>query len=1292
MQKGSQGRMMKKHVLFLLAAAMLCGATVRAEVLNEWTFETDSAGKTLSQAVNSGSDAVAFSTDVSLVTQTDGTGGLVCSNEIAGIGNLWTNGAILRADVTNQSSGVRFLRYDLDYDMTATENNSGTLLGLAFADAASTNLAGVALKCTTADSVKTPPTGISAMSVTNLTLTGRLAVIVQLDLDNHKMSVWYDLSGANSFNASNDPNATVTNLTLTSIQQLEFRATGDFIDNPSNKCVVVKNIRTASTWGEITNPFADYSKPPVLTITHFTDELSGAMEVGMTNVLTVVIKNTLSPATNVTSTLTHDGNPGDFTIISNNTGVVLGPNETVTNTYTVVAHTEGSYGFTAQAKSTQAVSALATLPLAVGRRISFDSYVITNESGTGNLFPGEAEPGETFDLTITSINDGAVTLTGITNSLTPANSSYFTPIIPLTSPIYPSFAVGSTTSTTYQVTCSGSTPNGLQPFTVINRTAHNAWTNQFSLYVRRESQLTVSTNALTITVAPGEKASATLTLSSTGNEAVTYTFADVGNWAGQYYTVSTQTASMIRFDPIFDELDTNTTFTSWGTYGTTTLPIGFSFPLMGTPYANFFVSCYGAVSFSAEVGASTTATLPSGTAALAAPFWGTTSIDTNSIRYSKADTNKLVVAWGNRTGAEFQAWLYPDGRIRYLYDQTTWTNGAIGVQQSGTLYQNVAYQPGSGSESVLLTPVNWVTHTPTNGTLVAGDSAVITYTADATGKSVGKTVLTNTVSMGGTTLPITVTVNVVAATNLLTVTPSPVTFFCQAGSLTNTTMTVSNAGNTTLNYTITDTGAQAAGYSWTNVNDTFSWDTAHFDANSHDAVPLLNNGDDKTDWIPFGFNFPFYGTVYTAFKIDANGGIVLNSSGAIAREYDRVISAYFSVSLDDNATLRYSGDENKMVVTWENTYQDVAGPDQTFQLIAYKNGNIKCQYLSVSGTSLWPNAEIYVDNDFNTAGLETVATLKRTGEGDSGTVTYSNNYVVTTNGYVYDTPIVVTNTTVVTNYISVVEKEAILFYPSNRIVIVASPVSGTLAPGASAPITIYGDARSLPVGGSIRVTNSTTFLVTGPNFYESLVSSTDNYEWIQSTGHTNEYYLVRTGGLNPYFPKPDSIMINNTVRSEGSVGSLVAPAWGWGNNDSAAINFNTIYVRIATAPTDPDSQAAGYVMRTPASVFVTFTATNSATASYAALAADPVVLASLWGTDESPVVSVQQNANGSHTIWWPTAQDPLPRTYIVQYTTSLSEDWTDIITLENPTTYVYVDDDDVRNAEPVIFYRVMVGP
>jgi hypothetical protein len=713
---------------------------------------------------------------------------------------------------------------------------------------------------------------------------------------------------------------------------------------------------------------------------------------------------------------------------------------------------------------------------------------------------------------------------------------------------------------------------------------------------------------------------------------------------------------------------------------------------MGTPYANFFVSCYGAVSFSAEVGASTTATLPSGTAALAAPFWGTTSIDTNSIRYSKADTNKLVVAWGNRTGAEFQAWLYPDGRIRYLYDQTTWTNGAIGVQQSGTLYQNVAYQPGSGSESVLLTPVNWVTHTPTNGTLVAGDSAVITYTADATGKSVGKTVLTNTVSMGGTTLPITVTVNVVAATNLLTVTPSPVTFFCQAGSLTNTTMTVSNAGNTTLNYTITDTGAQAAGYSWTNVNDTFSWDTAHFDANSHDAVPLLNNGDDKTDWIPFGFNFPFYGTVYTAFKIDANGGIVLNSSGAIAREYDRVISAYFSVSLDDNATLRYSGDENKMVVTWENTYQDVAGPDQTFQLIAYKNGNIKCQYLSVSGTSLWPNAEIYVDNDFNTAGLETVATLKRTGEGDSGTVTYSNNYVVTTNGYVYDTPIVVTNTTVVTNYISVVEKEAILFYPSNRIVIVASPVSGTLAPGASAPITIYGDARSLPVGGSIRVTNSTTFLVTGPNFYESLVSSTDNYEWIQSTGHTNEYYLVRTGGLNPYFPKPDSIMINNTVRSEGSVGSLVAPAWGWGNNDSAAINFNTIYVRIATAPTDPDSQAAGYVMRTPASVFVTFTATNSATASYAALAADPVVLASLWGTDESPVVSVQQNANGSHTIWWPTAQDPLPRTYIVQYTTSLSEDWTDIITLENPTTYVYVDDDDVRNAEPVIFYRVMVGP
>lgn len=1177
--------MMKKQLSFLLAAVLLCGTTAGAAVLNEWIFDSDAAGLTLSQATNRGTDLAVFSADTTPVTQTDGQRSLICSNAIAGVGNLWTDGAVLRADVTNQSSGVRFLRYDLTYDMTATNlNDSGTLIGLAFADTTSTNLAGVGLLYDSINGATTPPVGITETVLqSGLALTGSLAVIAKVDLTAKTMEVWYNLSGANTFNAS--PDATVSNLNLTTIAELEFRATGDFIASSSSQCVLVDNIRTASTWTEITNATLNLLASPNLVVS-ISDTQGGAMAVGQTNVVSVTISNTGGPATDVFASLSHNGGAAFSFISSNNVPAPLYAGDSMVQTFSLVANSNGAYVLTAQASSAQNTGAPGTFNLLVGRQISYSSYSITNESG--GIVAGQVEPGETFDLILTSINDGGATVTGITNSLSPVNAAYFTPIFPITTNIYASLSPGQTTSTTYRVTSSATTPGGLQPFTVINSTATGAWTNQFNLNVRREAIPQVSTNALTITVAPGEKGTASLSLSNIGSASGTYVLDDIGNqWGGFYYTVSTQTISMVGFDPVFDVVDPSTTFTNWGANATATMPIGFSFPLMGTPYANFFVSKYGAVSFSAAVGANTSAALPSGTAALAAPFWGSTAIDTNSIRYSTTKVpNALVVAWGNRTGAEFQAWLYQDGRIRYLYDQGSWSGGAIGVQQSDTLYQNVAYQPGSSGESIVLTPAKWVTHAPSSGTLASGGSQDIIYTVDATGQSTGTTVLTNTVAMGSSSETIIVTVIVEAAASSLTVTPSPINFTGSAGTLASTSMTVSNSGNTTLNYRISDTTAKANGYAWTNTP--FNWDASTWDAIAYDAVPLLNDGDGKTDWIPFGFDFSFYGDVYTQFKIDANGGVLLNSPSAVTGGYDRVISVFGPVvSLDGNSTLRYSGNGNEMVVTWENMYQGDEGRDQTFQLLMYKDGRIVCQYQSVQGTNLWPEAGIYVDYDFNTAGLETIASLVNTGDG--GTVAYTTNYVVTTNGYIYDTPVVVTNpATVTTNYVPTVREKAILFFPSQRVVISASPAYGTLVPKAAVPVTIYGDARSLPVGGS-------------------------------------NYSVVNTTSLD--------------VTSEASI-----------NN-----------------------------------VPVTFTATNSASSSYTALAADPAVKASMWGTDD-PFVSSVLNSDGSRTLSWPAAEDPLSRKYTIWYTTNLASGWMFLDAVDNLTTYT----DRQHNTEPVIFYKVTV--
>jgi hypothetical protein len=109
-------------------------STTSEQYLNEWMFDRDLEGRTLSEAVNSGTDGAVFSPDTNGVTRTDGRNHLICSNNVDGVGDLWADGAVLRADVTNQTFGVRYLRYDFEYDVTAAENDSGTLLELAFAD------------------------------------------------------------------------------------------------------------------------------------------------------------------------------------------------------------------------------------------------------------------------------------------------------------------------------------------------------------------------------------------------------------------------------------------------------------------------------------------------------------------------------------------------------------------------------------------------------------------------------------------------------------------------------------------------------------------------------------------------------------------------------------------------------------------------------------------------------------------------------------------------------------------------------------------------------------------------------------------------------------------------------------------------------------------------------------------------------------------------------------------------------------------------------------------------------
>jgi len=85
------------------------------------------------------------------------------------------------------------------------------------------------------------------------------------------------------------------------------------------------------------------------------------------------------------------------------------------------------------------------------------------------------------------------------------------------------------------------------------------------------------------------------------------------------------------------------------------------------------------------------------------------------------------------------------------------------------------------------------------------------------------------------------------------------------------------------------------------------------------------------------------------------------------------------------------------------------------------------------------------------------------------------------------------------------------------------------------------------------------------------------YQWDASGSGTNEYYLQIVGGGNPNIAKfgnPRYILEDSTAMTYGTIGTLTAGEWVWGDND--ALGYDTIYVRL-TDNVDPDGKASAYL-------------------------------------------------------------------------------------------------------------------
>ena len=712
------------------------------------------------------------------------------------------------------------------------------------------------------------------------------------------------------------------------------------------------------------------------------------------------------------------------------------------------------------------------------------SAVITEAGGVNNL-PGQYEPGEILEITVTSTNNGSVTVNNIAHTL--SVNGYFAITAISNAANYAVMPVGSSASTIYRISISANTPEGIYGLKASNSASGGGpWENTRNLAVVSHADPSVSPNTLTIAAVTGQAATNTVTVTNDGNAPVNFSVGLSGTWAA---TFDVESVTPSRWEtggtilPLNDP-NTNNPYIGPGDSGESdTIPIGFGFSFYGTTYGNLYVDSNGAIILSptaltnnTKLAESGTGALPQGTRPLIAPFRSSQlSVNTKPIRYVRKSDRLIIIhdlvdlsAYPTSgTGLQFQTELLKNGQIQFNYKTI---NGSIGLVASGiqgaTAGQvlNTGIVPASGT-AVRITPSSdvWVSANPAVGSVPAFGSKEVSFISNAAGQAPTTNHVTATFNWSGgetdgTSEDVAITATIA---NAAPVYSAPVTFAFSgpSGAVATAPFTIGNPGTAPLDFVINNSASASAGYA--NTNPAISWiDISSTGTgivlNDPDVNPYITAEDEGySSMIPIGFAFPLYGGNYTEVSVSANGALRFDKSDRILAERDlasanstmpeKLIAPFWAdLILDGNATLKYRSTAEQMVITWDKVQQRGlnGGADQTFQAILRPDGAILFQYKQLEGAR-WQEAVIGLRDTTNRTIQASIVT-----DGDWSLATNA------VSGWVS------------TQYVGSVSSRATEFKSVQTQTIRYEPGSGTIPPGGTAVITMIGDASNLSAGAS----------------------------------------------------------------------------------------------------------------------------------------------------------------------------------------------------------------------------------
>ena len=213
----------------------------------------------------------------------------------------------------------------------------------------------------------------------------------------------------------------------------------------------------------------------------------------------------------------------------------------------------------------------------------------------------------------------------------------------------------------------------------------------------------------------------------------------------------------------------------------------------------------------------------------------------------------------------------------------------------------------------------------------------------------------------------------------------------EPGSIGQETLMLSNIGDSDLSYVINfddssfpsegSGGPDDYGYLWIDSNEpngpVYNW----CDISLLGTHVTFTHNDEGTELMPIGFNFNFYGSNYSEFRINPNGWIGFGDDWIDYHNYElprlnapRPALFGFWDDLDplQGGDVYYYSTPDSLIVLFDNVihYPGIYNGTYDFQMILYANGHILFQYRQVSGDL--DTATIGIQNEDGTDGLQVV--------------------------------------------------------------------------------------------------------------------------------------------------------------------------------------------------------------------------------------------------------------------------------------------------------------------------------